>query len=64
MRQKRNAKRELEIWSPTTESRESLDARIAACQAQGACVIVYRSGRGDLANLTGDLLRNNREIER
>lgn len=64
MRQKRNAKREVEIWSPTTEPKESLDARIAACQAQGACVIVYRSGRGNLASHTGDLLRHNKEIER
>jgi len=53
-----------EIWSPTDELRDSLEARIAACQAQYDKVVVYRSGRGDLVDLTAELLKKNRGIER
>ena len=58
------SKREAVLWSATTEPKESLDARIAACQAKGDRVIIYRSGKGDLTALTADLLRQNRYAQR
>ena len=54
---------EVELWVPNGTSKASLDTRIAALQAQGNRVIVFHSGRGDLAELTGDLLRINKDLE-
>ena len=58
------SKPEAVLWSATTESKESLDARIAACQAKGDRVIIYHSGKENLTSLTADLLRQNRYAQR
>jgi len=55
---------EVELWVPNGASESALDARIRALQAQGQRVIVFRSGHGNLAELTGDLLRINKDLER
>ena len=50
---------EVEIWVPNGTSENELNLKVAAIQAQGKRVIVFRSGRGDLAELTGELLKRN-----
>lgn len=54
---------EAEIWVSHQTAEETVRACVRACEAQGCRVILYRSGTGDLAALTGDLLQKNRDIE-
>ena len=52
------------LWVPNGADQASLDAKIAALRAQGNRVIIFRSGKGDLSELTGELLRRNRDSGR
>lgn len=61
---KSNFINEVELWVTNDTPKESLDARIAALRAQGSRVIVFRSGHGDLTDLTGELLRINKDLGR
>lgn len=60
---RRNAADEVEIWVPHTMDSAVLDAKIAALRAQGFRVILFRSGRGDLLELSRELLRANRDLD-
>ena len=53
---------EVEIWVSHDMDPKVVDAKIADLRSQGLRVIVYRSGNGDLAELTGELLRANLDL--
>lgn len=50
---------EIEIWVPRSTTEGEVQAAIKVGAEQGFRVIVYRSGTGDLAALTSELLRIN-----
>ena len=49
----------IEIWVSNNVSESELDQCIERCRQCGMPIVVYRSGRGDIADLTSMLLRNN-----
>lgn len=55
---------EAEVWVSGQTSERAVQAYVAIYQGLGCRVIIYRSGKGDLAELTGDLLRYNKDSER
>ena len=61
---KRNDMEEIEIWATNDMNPEALESRIAEARSQNKRVIVFRSGHGDLADLTSELLRCNLGFDR
>lgn len=50
---------EIYIWASRKADEDELQRLIRYYRALGSSVVVYRSGRGDLTALTGDLLAAN-----
>ena len=49
----------IEIWVSNNVSENDLDQCIERCRQCGMPIVVYRSGRGKIEELTGSLLANN-----
>lgn len=52
----------IEFWVPRDGQPLNLDEQIRRAREKGKLVVVYRSGRNDLAEQTSELLRHNRNI--
>lgn len=51
-----------EIWVPHSASASEVDNCVRRCRVYGQRVVVYRSGRADLVDMTAALLQVNRNI--
>ena len=56
--------RDAEIWVTGRTAESDVQSCLTACRALGYHVVIYRSGTGDLATLTGDLLQHNTGLGR
>lgn len=52
----------VELWVPHDGQPLDLEEQIQQAREKGKLVVVYRSGRNDLTEQTGELLRHNRNI--
>lgn len=50
---------DVEIWVPNGTPEADVQACVARCIAEGYYPIIYRSGRGDFAELSETLILNN-----
>ena len=51
-----------EIWVPHGMSASEVDAYVRQCRARGRHIVIYRSGREALTEVTSALLQVNRNI--
>ena len=52
-----------EIWVPHNASSSEVDNCVRRCRVHGKTLVIYRSGRADLVDVTSALLQANRNID-